>query len=512
MDYKETLETLYNMLPDFQKVGADAYKPGLERITDFSAALGNPHLKYRIIHVAGTNGKGSVSHMLASVLTAAGYRTGLYTSPHLRDFRERIRIDGEMIPERAVTDFTGKWMEEMRRFGLSFFEATAAMAFDYFASGEVDFAVIETGLGGRLDATNIVTPLLSIITNIGLDHTDLLGGTAADIAGEKAGIIKPGVPVVIGEKQEETERVFRDTALLGGSPIIFAEEQYHYLGRERTGVRRNGAGEAATPLEYAGITEKSADTGAGRAAGTKGMDSGGEAKSLRWGAKNAEESHPVSARAYGSEGKSAKLWNGAEWECETVNYRIQDLRDGSVGIYPCDLTGIYQRRNIVTVLSAVDILRRKYGVELPAEAVTRGLATAALSTGLEGRWQVLGRSPLVVCDTGHNAHGISQVVDQIRGERFARLYMVIGFVRDKDLSSILPLLPKDAYYIFTNPSIRRALPAGELAALAAAHGLGGRVCPTVPEAVERALSLAGKDDMVFIGGSTFVVADLLDTV
>lgn len=467
MDYKETLETLYNMLPDFQQIGADAYKPGLERITAFASELGNPHEKYGIIHVAGTNGKGSVSHMLASVLTAAGYRTGLYTSPHLRDFRERIRVDGEMIPESAVTGFTGRWMEEMKRTGLSFFEATAAMAFDYFAVEGVDFAVIETGLGGRLDATNIVKPLISVITNIGRDHTALLGTTLAEIAGEKAGIIKSGVPVVIGERHGETEGVFRDSALRNDSPLIFAEDRFRYVGRES---------ERAETDSSAGDSPRihTAEPAPGRTGRTL-----------------------------------AGLSAGPEWKCETVTYRIRDLRDGSEAEYPCDLAGIYQRRNMVTVLSAVDTLRTRCGVEFPEAAVSRGLATAALSTGLEGRWQVLGRSPLVVCDTGHNAHGISQVVDQIRGETYEQLYMVLGFVRDKDIESILPLLPKDAYYIFTSPSIRRALPAGELAGLAAPHGLGGQVCPAVPQAVERALALAGSGDMVFIGGSTFVVADIL---
>lgn len=438
MDYKETLQTLYSMLPDFQQVGADAYKPGLDRIERFADSLGNPHRKYKIIHVAGTNGKGSVSHMLASVLTAAGFRTGLYTSPHLRDFRERIRIDGETISEQEVVGFAGRNMDDMKRGDLSFFEATAAMAFDYFARCGVDVAVIETGLGGRLDATNIVTPVLSVITNIGLDHMQQLGDTPAAIAREKAGIIKRGIPVVIGEKDGETETVFRDIAARNESPVLFAEDRYQYAG------------------SYRGRPE---------------------------------------------------LPDG---ECpgEVTVYRVKDLSNGTVRDYPSDLGGVYQRKNIITVLSAIELLRNPVGVDMPDDAVVGGLATAALSTGLRGRWEILCRSPLMVCDTGHNAHGISQVVEQIAGERFRRLYMVLGFVRDKDLSAILPLLPKDAFYIFTSPSIRRALPAEELAWQAAEHGLGGTVCDTVPEAVGKALALAGPEDMVFIGGSTFTVADI----
>ncbi|MCC8036253.1 MAG: bifunctional folylpolyglutamate synthase/dihydrofolate synthase [Rikenellaceae bacterium] len=434
MDYKQTLDKLYTMLPDFQRVGAGAYKPGLERIAEFVAELGAPQDKYKIIHVAGTNGKGSVSHMLSSILTAAGCRTGLYTSPHLRDFRERIRIDGEMIPEDDVVEFARGNMPAMENLGLSFFEATAAMAFRYFADNGVDFAVIETGLGGRLDATNIVRPVLGIVTNIGLDHTNLLGDTLRQIAQEKAGIIKEGVPVVIGERDEDTEPVFRRAAREKGSEIIFAQDFFRFVGSDRP--------------------------------------------------------------------------DGQEYDRDTqAVYNIENLKTGTVHRYRCDLAGIYQRRNIVTVLGAVEELRRQ-GIAIPEEALFEGLATAAFSTGLRGRWQILHRSPLVVCDTGHNAHGIEQVVRQISAQKYERLYMVIGFVKDKELGSILPLLPKEAYYLFTSPGIGRALPADVLAREAHLHGLGGEVCPEVVRAVEKAKRMATARDMVFVGGSTFTVAEL----
>ncbi|MCD7968809.1 MAG: bifunctional folylpolyglutamate synthase/dihydrofolate synthase [Alistipes sp.] len=438
MDYKQTLDKLYGMLPDFQQVGADAYKPGLERIEAFCSLLGNPQRDFRIVHIAGTNGKGSVSHMLSSVLTAAGYRTGLYTSPHLRDFRERIRVDGETVSEEDVVRFAARYMERMEACGLSFFEATAAMAFRYFSDRGADFAVVETGLGGRLDATNIVDPVLSVVTNIGLDHMAQLGNDLPSIAFEKAGIIKPGVPVVIGERDHETDPVFEAAARERGCEIIFAQDLFRYVSSDGPN-------------------------------GTAGCDDPG-----------------------------------------TTLYNIEHLRTGEVHGYRCDLGGIYQRRNIVSLLGAVDTLRNKCGVEIPAESLLTGLTTAALSTGLRGRWQVLGRSPLVVCDTGHNAHGMEQVARQIVSQNYHRLFMVLGMVRDKDLDAVLPLLPKDAYYIFTSPSIRRTLPADELAQAGNRHGLAGETCPTVGQAVERALSMATPEDMVFIGGSTFTVAELTD--
>ena len=427
MNYKQTLDILYNMMPDFQRVGAGAYKPGLERVTQFNDLLGQPDGRFRSIHVAGTNGKGSVSHMLASVLQASGCRVGLYTSPHLRDFRERIRVDGEMIPETEVVDFADKYLETMRGIGLSFFEATMCMAFDWFARRGVDIAVVETGLGGRLDSTNIISPLLSVITNIGLDHQKFLGDTVEKIAAEKAGIIKAGVPVVIGERDADTDAVFVEKAAAVGASIVFAEDMYC--------CERVGRGECLQ------------------------------------------------------------------------TFRVTDLVRGGSCDLSVDLMGGYQARNVVTALAAVSELRRVLPVD--ERSVREGMAHAALSTGLRGRWEVIGHEPLTVCDTGHNAHGLRLVAEQLRDERYDKLYMVVGMVDDKDFDSVLPLLPRDAHYIFTSPSVPRALPAGELAVKGAAYGLAGEVVGTVPEALARARGLAGPGDMIFVGGSTFTVADII---
>lgn len=429
MNYKETLDTLYNMMPDFQNVGADAYKPGLERVTEFNDRLGRPDRAFKSIHVAGTNGKGSVAHMLASVLQAAGYRTGLYTSPHLRDFRERIRVDGEMIPEAEVVAFTRNYIWVMENIGLSFFEATMCMAFDWFARNDVEVAVIETGLGGRLDSTNIIPPLASVITNIGLDHQAFLGDTLRKIASEKAGIIKRDVPVVIGERHETTDQVFTAKAEDAGTEIFFAQDLYRCDSAEKEGGR-----------QVFGLTNL-----------TKGT---------------------------------------------TFTLRL-------------DLLGDYQRRNIVTLLAAVCILNTRTPLTISNRSVVAGLGSVAVTTGLRGRWEVLGRDPLVVCDTGHNSHGLKLVAEQIRNERYDKLYMVIGMVSDKDFDKVLPLLPRDAHYIFTAPSVARAMPAQLLAAEGARYGLKGEVVEGVPEALARARALATPADMIFIGGSTFTVADII---
>ena len=427
MNYKQTLDILYNMMPDFQRVGADAYKPGLKRVTEFNDLLGRPDGRFESVHVAGTNGKGSVSHMLASVLQAEGLRVGLYTSPHLRDFRERIKIDGEMIPEREVTDFADKYLETMRAIGLSFFEATMCMAFDWFARGGVSVAVVETGLGGRLDSTNIISPLLSVITNIGLDHQKFLGDTVEKIAAEKAGIIKRGIPVEIGERDAATAQVFVEKAAEVGAPIVFAEDLYR--------CERVGRGECMQ------------------------------------------------------------------------TFHVTDLARGGSFDLSVDLMGCYQSRNVVTTLAAISELR--HVLPIGESSVGDGMACAALSTGLRGRWEVIGHEPLTVCDTGHNAHGLRLVAEQLQGERYDKLYMVVGMVDDKDFDSVLPLLPRDAHYIFTSPSVPRALPAGELAAKGAAYGLTGEVVGTVPEALAHARRLAGPGDMIFVGGSTFTVADII---
>lgn len=410
MTYSEAINYLYTSLPVFQHIGGGAYKPGLGNIRRLDEALGHPHRKFRTIHVAGTNGKGSTSHMLAAILQKAGYRTGLFTSPHLLDFRERIRIDGEMIPEGEVAGFVERHRELMEQIRPSFFEATTEMAFDWFARGGVEVAVIETGLGGRLDSTNIIGPILGVITNIAFDHTQFLGNTLEKIAAEKAGIIKPGVPVVIGETQGATDAVFKRVAEEKNAPIFFAE-------------------------------------------------------SLCPNASRAE--------------------------------------------YPLDLPGDYQEKNLKTVLAAVEVLNGQGKVRIPRQAVKEGLRHAARLTGLRGRWQILRERPLVVADTGHNEAGLREAAAQIARTPHERLYIVFGVVNDKDLSKIWPLLPREAYYFFTRARIQRALPAEKLYEQAMERGFSGECVPTIPEAVERAQSLARENDMIFIGGSTFTVAEAL---
>ncbi|MCL2562355.1 MAG: bifunctional folylpolyglutamate synthase/dihydrofolate synthase [Rikenellaceae bacterium] len=427
MNYKETLDVLYRMMPDFQNIGADAYKPGLERVTEFLGSVGQPDGAFRSVHVAGTNGKGSTSHMVAAVLQAAGVRTGLYTSPHLRDFRERMRVDGEMIPEQGVMDFARRHLETMCGLRLSFFEATMCMAFDWFAQSGVECAVVETGMGGRLDCTNVLQPLVSVITNIGMDHQKFLGDTLEKIAAEKAGIIKRGVPVVIGERDEATDGVFIEKARQMDAPVVFAQDLFC--------------------AESAGC------------------------------------------------------------DAFSQTFRVTNLHGGEQFPITLDLLGDYQRRNLVTVLAALSVLRGR--MSFGEGVIAGGLRSAAASTGLRGRWETLGRDPLTVCDTGHNTHGLRLVAEQIRAQRYEKLYMVIGMVREKDFDEILPLLPRDAYYIFTAPSNERALPSAELAKLAAPYGLHGEVVETVPDALTRARELASPADMIFIGGSTFTVADIV---
>jgi dihydrofolate synthase/folylpolyglutamate synthase len=404
MTYPEAIDFLFHSLPVWERQGATAYKPGLERIEGFAAALGNPQRGFRSVHVAGTNGKGSVSHLLAAVLMAAGYRTGLFTSPHLVDFRERIRVDGQMIPEEAVVEFTEAWQEEMVRRGLSFFEMTTAMGLWWFRRAGCDVAVIETGLGGRLDSTNIITPEVSIITNIGLEHTQYLGDTLAAIAAEKAGIIKARVPVVIGETEPETEEVFRAKAFALASPITFA-----------------------------------------------------------------------------------------------------DKSDGGARDYELDLAGEYQQRNLATVLAAVGVLGERF--DISGDALRRGLAHAGRMTGLCGRWQVVGREPLVVFDTAHNAHGIAQVARQLAHQNYDRLFMVLGFAGDKDLAAIIPLLPPEAHYILTRADTPRAMAVEELARRFSNFQIS--TADTVSEALQKALFEASPRDMIFVGGSNFVVGEAL---
>lgn len=431
MNYSQTLEFLFSSLPSFQNVGADAYKPGLERVTEFCRHLGNPQRNYYTIHVAGTNGKGSVSHILASVLREAGYRVGLFTSPHLKDFRERMRVDGKMIPKQRVVNFVDKNMAKMQELQLSFFEMTTAMAFDYFAYSDVEVAVIETGLGGRLDATNVITPLVSIITNVGFDHTDLLGNTLREIAGEKAGIIKKSVPVIIGESNEEYNEVFEAKAAVGRSRVIYAEDSFRYIEHRVEGSKQHIA--------------------------------------------------------------------------------LERMCDGRIYDLELDLAGEYQRKNAVTAAAAIHYLHDSSPLTISRRAFIEGFAKAASSTGLAGRWQTLSEKPWVVCDTGHNAHGIAYVASMLKdaAQRYNRQIIVIGFTREKNIDEVLPLLPREAYYIFTQANVSRAMSAEELAEQAATAGLQGEIQPSVAEAMARAKELATEEDMIFVGGSNFVVAEVL---
>lgn len=430
MTYSQTIDFLFNQVTSFQQVGAAAYKPGLERVEEFCSLLGNPHNDYHTIHIAGTNGKGSTSHMLASVLQQAGYRVGLFTSPHLKDFRERVRVDGEMISEQEVVGFVERNMPEIKRLGLSFFEITAAMAFEYFALQDVEVAVIETGLGGRLDATNIITPLVSVITNIGLDHTDLLGSTLQAVAAEKAGIIKRGVPVVLGERSEEYNDIFVKRAEELSAPLYFAQQQCRVLEQ--------------------GVTD------------------------------------------------------------DMQRFVLQRDRDNTKFDVKLDLMGEYQYNNLITASAALDVLDKLTPLTISRRAYLEGLQSVSRSTSLAGRWQVLSAEPYMVCDTGHNAHGIKYVAKQLQGlaERYSKLYCVVGFAKEKSLDEVLPLLPTQAYYIFTQASSPRALPAVSLAEQAAEFGLQGEVVASVADAVALAQKKATAKDAIFIGGSNFIVGEI----
>lgn len=423
MNYEETLEYLYRQLPVFQQVGSAAYKPGLQNSEALDEYFGHPHRKFHTLHIAGTNGKGSVSHLLASILQLNGYKTGLYTSPHLVDFRERIRIDGQMIPRQEVIDFAEKHLAPTLHIHPSFFELTMMMAFDYFARQAVDAAVIEVGLGGRLDSTNIITPDLCVITNISYDHVQMLGHTLPQIAREKAGIIKHGIPVVIGEAQGEVKQVFIDKASEVGAPIFFAEEC----------VRFDSARQSARGWEF---------------------DS------------------PAYPHLFG------------------------------------ELGGLCQEKNAATVLTAVARLR-ELGYRITDQSVYEAFAHVTRLTGLMGRWQQLQASPRLICDTGHNTGGMQYIARQLRNEHYDMLRIVIGMVNDKDISGVLAMLPKEATYYFTRASVPRALPQDKLEALATQAGLKGRSFPTVKEAVTAAQKESRPEDLIFVGGSTFIVADLL---
>ncbi len=449
MTYAQTIDYLYASQPAFHLVGASAYKPGLDNTYRLMAHLGNPHEQLRAVHVAGTNGKGSTSHLIAAALQAQGYKVGLFTSPHLVDFRERIRISGEMIPEDTVVQFVADnraFLDELRP---SFFETTMALAFWYFAQQQVDIAVVEVGLGGRLDSTNILTPLLSVITNIGIDHTEFLGDTLTQIAGEKAGIMKPHVPCVIGETHPETQEVF--LARAGACEILGA-------GLETTDCRL--------------------------------------------------------------------------WFADQCGYmRKRRLKEAP----ECQLQGVYQDKNQQTAFVALQVLRNICGIELSKEAIAQGFAEVCTLTGLRGRWEILSQKPLTICDTGHNGHGLRYVAEQLRttlnnstpfyttlNNSTPSLHIILGMVNDKDIDTVLGLLPTEAVYYFTQPATSRALPAEELLRRwQALHPIANTqspisapqspisAYPSVREALAAAQEAAAADDIIFIGGSNYVVGEVL---
>jgi len=412
----------------FTRDGAAAYKKDLTNTLALCSSLGDPQHQFRSIHIAGTNGKGSTSHSLAAILQVSGYKTGLYTSPHLVDFRERIRINGQMMPEEKVIDFVARNKSNIESIQPSFFEVTVAMAFEYFASEKVDIAVIETGLGGRLDSTNVIHPVLSVITNIGKDHTNLLGNTLAQIADEKAGIIKPGVPAVISEYQEEIAAVFQEKAAETGSALIFASKTRHTISSK------------------------------------------------------------------------------PDWALQTIEVGAKDSQDAIT--FELDLLGSYQTKNLLGVLAAVDQLRL-LGWSLPQNSVQTALSKVRELTGLRGRWEILGHSPLLICDTGHNADGWKEVMQNIKRTPHENLHLVLGVMADKDLDEMLPVLPREAKYYFCQVDLPRAMAAGELAQKAAVYGLQGPHYDNVLAATAEALKMADAQDLIFVGGSTFIVGDLL---
>ena len=424
MDYQETLTYLYNSAPLFQHIGQGAYKEGLDNTYALDEHFGHPHRKYHTIHIAGTNGKGSCSHTLAAILQAAGYKTGLYTSPHLIDFRERIRVNGIPVSKEYVIDFVEQHRHFFEPLHPSFFELTTAMAFRYFAEQEVDIAVIEVGLGGRLDCTNIITPDLCVITNISFDHIQFLGDTLAEIASEKAGIIKRGIPVIIGETTAETRPVFRSKADSVHAPVIFAEEE-------------------------------------------------------------------LLLKSFSRNEDGTYLYQTADYENLT----------GELG-------GLCQLKNTNTLLSAIRQLR-KSGYQLNEKDVRQGFAHVCEQTGLMGRWQQLSEKPTIVCDTGHNTGGMQYIVEQLKRQTYQTLRIVIGMVNDKDINGVLAMLPKKAQYYFTQASVKRALPADQMKEAAANFGLQGESYPNVASAVRAARQEASDKDFIFVGGSTFIVADLL---
>ena len=428
MNYAETTNWMFNKFPMYQKIGAAAYKPDLGNIVKLLDFLGNPHDSFKTVHVAGTNGKGTVSHTLASVFQECGYKTGLYTSPHLHDFRERIRINGQMIPEQNVINFINDNKEKFEEMQLSFFEMATGMAFDYFAKEKVDIAIIEVGLGGRLDSTNVIKPELSVITNISLDHVNMLGNTLAEIAVEKAGIIKPNTPVVIGETQTETKDVFINKANECNAPIFFADQIF-----------------------------------------------------------DCDKIHIESL-----DFQEFDIWKNSEIYLEDVKF---------------PLLGYYQKKNLATAICAIDVLRDKFNFQ--QKDIITGLEFVIKNTNLMGRWQIMCNKPVVIADTGHNVGGIKEIVMQLNDMSFRKLHFVLGCVNDKDIDGILQLLPNYAEYYFCKADIPRGLDADILAEKAAKAGLNGKVYESVQHAYNSALNNARFEDVVFIGGSNFTVAEVI---
>lgn len=427
MTYAATLEYLYEQLPMFSRIGSDAYKKDLGNTKQLCAALNNPQKKFRSIHIAGTNGKGSVSHMLAAILQTAGYKTGLYTSPHLKDFRERIKVNGVMCDEQFIIDFTEKIKPQIELLQPSFFEITVAMAFDYFAQQKIDIAVIETGLGGRLDSTNIITPELSVITNIGYDHMNILGDTLEKIAYEKAGIIKQNIPAIVSEMSDETKPVFESAAKEKNAPLIFAQKNFY-----------------VQDFSY--------------------------------------DQHYLKAE-------------------------VADIRKNEHYIYHLDLQGVYQTKNLIAVSEAVHQLQlRNWNIK--QHDIQKALKKVKPLTGLHGRWEKIHGNPTVIVDVAHNADGIKQLTEQLKFITYKQLHLIVGFVKDKDVQSILSLLPKTAVYYFTKAHLPRALNENELAAQANKQGLNGKAFEDVNLALKEAITHAGKDDLILICGSVFLAGEV----
>jgi dihydrofolate synthase / folylpolyglutamate synthase len=429
MTYQETIDYLYQQLPVFHRIGNKAFKADLSNTLKLCEHLGNPQHNFKSIHIAGTNGKGSSSHYLASILQSAGYKTGLYTSPHLKSFTERIRINGDAIPENEVVSFVENNQTFLEQLKPSFFEMSVGMAFEYFAKEQVDIAIIEVGLGGRLDSTNIITPLLSLITNISFDHTDILGDTLPKIAFEKAGIIKPNIPVVISERNFETESVFIGKAQTENAPLYFAEDYF-------------------------------------------------------------------------------KVTNFEEKDL-FLKINLLDLSNNQNFEIQSQLVGEYQLKNILGVLKSVDILNQ-LDFNVSKESIFEGIKKVISQTGLQGRWQVLSKSPLMICDTAHNVAGISQVISSLQKIKFNNLWMILGFVSDKDISGILELLPTKAKYIFCEANIPRALNSKKLLNQAKDFGLVGEEIAHVNDAISYVKSKVNSNDLIYIGGSTFVVAEIAE--